>query len=219
MTVEHLVHNRVTLALHRLSGGTGRPLLILHGLGEASPTEVPAWAAVWTGPVYALDFTGHGASTLPVGGGYTAELLMADADAAIAHLGEVTIVGRGLGGYIALLIAGARAEHVHGMVIADGPGISGGPSVATSQPVFSLAPVDSAPDPYALFELGRDLRPPDYATAFVRLALQDSDLETPILVTARFRPEWLKAVIEQPGVAEMPTIDDALTRLAAAPAT
>ena len=213
MSTEFLVHNQVSLALHRLRAGEGRPLVVFHGLGEKSPEEVPEWAVTWRGPVYALDFTGHGASTVPVGGGYTAEMLMADADAVIAYLGDVTIVGRGLGGYIALLIAGARAERVHGIVIADGPGISGGPSVATSQPVFSLPAVGSPPDPYALLELGRDLRPPDYATAFVRLVLQGSDLDTPILVTARFRPEWLKAVIEHPGVEEAATIDDAVARL------
>lgn len=210
MSVEILLHSRVELALHTLRAGSGRPLLLLHGLGERSPSEVPDAVAEWPGPVTALDFTGHGASTLPVGGGYTAEILMADADAAIGHLGEATVVGRGLGAYIALLIAGARAERVRGAILADGPGLSGGPSVATSQPVFSLDRVASTPDPYALAELGRDLRPPDYATAFSRLALQGSDLEQPITVVARFRPAWLKAVAEEPGVSEADSIRDGL---------
>jgi pimeloyl-ACP methyl ester carboxylesterase len=160
--------------------------------------------------VAALDFTGHGASTLPIGGGYTAEIVMADADAALRHLGEATIVGRGLGAYVALLIAGARSERVRGAVLADGPGLSGGPSVPTSQPVFSLERVDTTPDPYAMAELGRDLRPPDYATAFSRLALQGSDLEQPITVVARFRPAWLRAIAEEPGVAEADSIAAAI---------
>jgi pimeloyl-ACP methyl ester carboxylesterase len=131
---------------------------------------------------------------------------MADADAAIQHLGEATVVGRGLGAYIALLIAGARPRLVRGAVLADGPGLSGGPGVATSQPVISLARADTAPDPYALVELGRDLRPPDYATAFSRLALQGSDLEQPITVVARFRPAWLRAVAGEPGVGDADTV-------------
>jgi pimeloyl-ACP methyl ester carboxylesterase len=210
MTTTFLTHNRVSLALHELRGGTGRTLLLLHGLGERSPDVVPAFASEWPGPVAALDFTGHGASTLPVGGGYTAEILLADADAALSHVGEATLVGRGLGAYVALLLAGARAEQIHGAVLADGPGLSGGPSVPTSQPVFALEPVDSTPDPYALVELGRDLRPPDYAATFTRLALQGSALDEPIIVVARFRPAWLRAVVEQPGVAEASSIAAAL---------
>jgi pimeloyl-ACP methyl ester carboxylesterase len=210
MSVTTLTHNRVELALHSLRDGAGTTLLLLHGLGERSPERVPDAVAAWPGPVAALDFTGHGASTLPIGGGYTAEIVMADADAALRHLGEATIVGRGLGAYVALLIAGARSERVRGAVLADGPGLSGGPSVPTSQPVFSLERVDTTPDPYALAELGRDLRPPDYATAFSRLALQGSDLEQPITVVARFRPAWLRAIAEEPGVAEADSIADAI---------
>ena len=204
--VEMLIHNRVELALHTLRAGSGRPLLLLHGLGERSPCGVPDAVAHWPGPITALDFTGHGASTVPIGGGYTAEVLMADADAAIQHLGESTVVGRGLGAYIALLIAGARPRLVRGVVLADGPGLSGGPSSPTSQPVYSLDRVDATPDPYALAELGRDLRPPDYATAFSRLALQGSDLEQPITVVARFRPSWLRAVAGEPGVGEADSV-------------
>ena len=210
MSIETLTHNRVELALHTLRPGTGVPLLLLHGLGERSPAEVPDAVTGWRGPVTALDFTGHGASTVPVGGGYTAEILMADADAAIQHLGEATVVGRGLGAYVALLIAGARPRLVRGAVLADGPGLSGGPSSPTSQPVYSLDPVDETPDPYALAELGRDLRPPDYATAFSRLALQGSDLDQPITVVARFRPSWLRAVAGEPGVGEAESIASGL---------
>jgi pimeloyl-ACP methyl ester carboxylesterase len=210
MSIELLVHNRVELALHVLRDGSGRPLLLLHGLGEESPSAVPDYADDWPGPVAALDFTGHGASTMPTGGGYTAEILLADADTALRHLGEATIVGRGLGAYVGLLLAGARADRIHGVVLADGPGLSGGPSVATSQPVFALATVGSTPDPYALVELGRDLRPPDYATSFVRLAVQGSELDEPITVVARFRPAWLRAVADETGVAEVSSIAEAL---------
>lgn len=210
---EFVVHNRVSLALHTLRSDPDAPtLLLLHGLGESSPDHVPAWAAGWSGRIVALDFTGHGASTLPAGGGYTAELLMADADAAAAHLGEVTIVGRGIGAYIALLLAGARSDLVRGVVLADGPGLSGGPSVATSQPIVVMPAVDRTPDPYALVELGRDLRPPDYAATFARLSVQSSDLDEPIVVTAAFRPEWLAAVAAEPGVGQATDIAEALTR-------
>jgi pimeloyl-ACP methyl ester carboxylesterase len=198
--VTRLTHNRITLALHHLRDGDGMPLLVLHGLGERSPATPPEWASGWPGPVTALDFTGHGDSTVPRGGGYTAELLLADADTALEHLGRATVVGRGLGAYIALLLAGARASGVAGAVLGDGPGLAGGPTEPTSQGVFVLSSRGVTPDPYALLELGRDLRPPDYATGFVRLAVQGSPLDEPITVAAVNRPAWLHAVATEPGV-------------------
>ena len=103
-----------------------RPLLLLHELGGRSPAAAPPEVEGWPGPVWALDFTGHGGSTVPAGGGYTAEILMADADVALTSLGEVTVVGWGLGAYIAVLIAGARPALVKGTVVGDGHGIEGG---------------------------------------------------------------------------------------------
>jgi pimeloyl-ACP methyl ester carboxylesterase len=198
-----LTHNSVQLALHEMKSGTGRPLLLLHGLGEATAATVPPWVTGWPGPVHGLDFTGHGASTLPGGGGYTAEVLMADADAALAHLGPCTVLGRGLGGYVALLIAGARPSLVRGAIIADGPGLAGGGAMPAS--LNLTVPADAGagpPDPFALLELARDVRPPDYAANFARLAVQLSGLDTAIAVAARVRPPWLQAVVDEPGVAE-----------------
>jgi len=215
--VTMLTHNRVQLALHHLSDPNpenpanpgGRSLLLLHGLGEMSPTAVPAWADAWPGAVHALDFTGHGASTVPAGGGYSSEIMLADADAALAALGEVTVVGRGLGAYVALMLAGARATQVRGAVLCDGPGLAGGAIGPTSQSFVSLPPRTTPPDPYALFELSRDLRPPDYATLFVRLALEGSGLDEPITVAAMVKPPWLAAVVGEMGVTAA-TVTDAL---------
>jgi pimeloyl-ACP methyl ester carboxylesterase len=218
---EWVRHNRVDLALHTLrtalpgSAATHHPLLLLHGLGEAAPDARPDWAEAWPGAVLALDFTGHGASTVPVGGGYTAELLLADADIALASVGAATVVGRGLGAYIALLLAGTRPTRVLGAVLCDGPGLSGGASVPTTQSVVRLQPGAGAPDPYALFELARDPRPPDYATAFARFAIQGSTLDQPIAVTARFRPAWLAAVADEPGVATVDSVAGAVAAYAA----
>jgi pimeloyl-ACP methyl ester carboxylesterase len=203
MTTRTLTHNKVRLALHELRGATDegrRPLLLLHGLGETSLTAAPAWAASWPGAVHALDFTGHGSSTVPRGGGYSAELLLADADTALAALGEATVVGRGIGAYIALMLAGARATTVRGAVLCDGPGLAGGAIGPTSQSFVSLPPASRPPDPYALFELSRDLRPPDYATLFARLAVEHSGLDEPIAVAAVVRPPWLAAVVDEVGV-------------------
>lgn len=210
-----LRHSRIDLALHELRGGTGRPLLLLHGLAERSPAEVPASAIGWPGPVFALDFTGHGDSTVPAGGGYTAEVLMADVDMALAHTGPATVVGRGLGAYVALLIAGGRPQLVRGAVLADGPGLAGGGAVPGSPFVHRAGPpAPAVPDPFALAELTSDVRPPDYATSFARQAIQLSGLPEPITVTARARPPWLHSVVAEPGVIEAATLEQALTTYA-----
>lgn len=217
-----LRHNKVDLALHQVREAldtTARPLLLLHGLGESTPSQTPHWVASWQGAIAGLDFTGHGASTVPAGGGYTAEILLGDADAALAALveqspdGRITVLGRGLGAYIALQIAGSRSERVHGAILLDGPGLAGGPTGPTSQSFFSLPPSTSRPDPYALVELGRDLRPPDYVRSFVHLAIGGSDLDEPIAVSSVFRPKWLAAVAEEHGVMTV-SVDEALTAYA-----
>jgi pimeloyl-ACP methyl ester carboxylesterase len=213
----HVVHNRAELALHELRSGAGRPLLLLHGLGEATPGEAPPVTASWPGPVHGLDFVGHGESTVPVGGGYTAEILMADVDAALARLGPSSVMGRGLGAYIALLIAGARPDLVRGVLLADGPGLVGG-GIRPGSPYVAPTAAGgerAAPDAHALLELARDVRPPDYAQEYVRQAMQWSGLDTPIMVATVARPEWLQAVVAEPGVADV-DVEDGLARLAAA---
>lgn len=216
MSTVHLQHNRITLALHQIRDGQGRPLLLLHGLGE-SAQAIRSLSVKWSGPVWALDFTGHGESTIPHGGGYSAEILMADVDIALRHLGEATILGRGLGGYVAFLIAGARPQLVKGVVIADGPGLSGGAIHATSSSEITSAGIrtGTVPDPWALIELSRDARPPNYAVTFTRLAVAASSIDEPIAVTTRVTPPWIEAIRAEPGVLTGVTLDEALEIYAA----
>jgi pimeloyl-ACP methyl ester carboxylesterase len=219
-----LRHNRVDLALYQLrataerSGPSGpgdrpdgadRPLLLLHALGSASPDDVPAHLATWPGPVWALDFTGHGASTTPPGGGYFAEVLMGDVDAALAELGPCTLYGRGLGAYVALLTAGARPDMVRGAVLDDGAGLhgGGGEPVSGFLPTAPLADSGTTPDPYALIELSRDLRPGDYASTFARQAATLSGLDVAVAVVGSARPPWLREVLSEPGVQELSRAD------------
>jgi len=196
--IQHLQHNRVELALHTLRAGEGRPLLLLHGLGERAPARLPEELSGWPGPIHALDFTGHGNSSVPRGGGYTCELLMADADVALQRLGSATLVGRGLGAYVALLLAGARPKQVRGAILRDGPGLAGG-GAGLSSPFIPYADETrpAPPDPFALVDLATDIRPPDYACVFARLAAQLSELRHPVAVCARERPSWLEAVMKE----------------------
>lgn len=193
------------ICLYELVAGGGPALLLLHGLGERAPSEVRGPAAEeWAGPIFGLDFTGHGHSDVPPGAGYTSEALLSDADTALAHLGGCTVVGRGLGAYVALMLAGTRPEAVRGVVLCDGPGLAGGGPWPSSRHVPGAAPKDRhRPDGLALAELAHEIRPVDYATAFVRRAVRRSGLAHPVVVSAVARPPWLAAVAAEPGAREM----------------
>lgn len=205
-----LTHSRVKLALHQLKSNGEPNLLLLHGLGEHSPKNIPEQFSSWPGSIYALDFTGHGDSTVPRGGGYTAELLMSDADIALAQLGKATVAGRGIGAYVAVLLAGGRPEQVRGTILLDGPGLAGGGSGSTSPfIVFPDMTQMTPPDPFVLAELSVDVRPPDYCMEFLRLASQYSNLSRPFSICCEEEPDWLAAMAGQPGV-EKVNLEEAL---------
>jgi pimeloyl-ACP methyl ester carboxylesterase len=210
----YLTHGRIELALHTLRAADGPTLLLLHGLGEHSPARLPPEYEGWPGSVYALDFTGHGHTTVPRGGGYTAELLQADVDIALSHLGGATLVGRGLGAYVAVLIAGTRPELVHGAILRDGTGLAGGAPGSSPYIGFPEPTQITPPDPFAIAELSTDVRPPDYITEFVRLAAEFSRCPRPISVCASERAPWLSAVVAEIGV-EVTSVDEALKFYAA----
>jgi hypothetical protein len=200
--VIRLTHLRVDLALHRLREGTGPALLCLHALGGSARDFAPA-AAHWPGPVHALDFCGHGESGRVRGGDYHPELLAGDADAALAHLGAACLVGAGIGAYVALLLAGARAGQVPGALLRPGSGLHGGGAAPdpASDVVARWFELGSAPpgcDP-AVRRLERDLRPPDYAEPFARAAQR-------LLFAAGepAPPPWWEAARSSPAAAHAP---------------
>ena len=209
-----LAHGRVPLALHTLRSGAGPTLLVLHGLGERTAPEPPPKTVDWPGSIHGLDFTGHGESGLPIGGGYAPEWLAADADVALAHLGPLSVWGIGLGGYVALLLLGSRPGDVGGIVIADGPGLVGGDDVLT--PALVGRPTSTTtPDPTAIAELSIDRRPAVYAIEQHEQVLA-ADPNGRIVVCAAERPQWLGALIGRPGVIEADTTD-AIGRLQVGP--
>lgn len=187
---------RIELELRQLADGEGTAALLLHQL-YGSSADWAGDAIPWRGPVYALDLAGHGRSGWNKGGAYTPELLACGADEALKQLGEAALVGRGVGAYIALLLAGARPEVIPGALLLPGRGLEGGGSVPHFAEPRNL--VDSATprqdsDPLLNF-LEVDVRPIDYVEPFAHRAQELVLLEddTP-------RPPWWNAVRAFPGV-------------------
>jgi pimeloyl-ACP methyl ester carboxylesterase len=186
-------HGRVALELHRLANGRGPALLLLHEL-FGSAHDWRAAAQPWPGPVYALDFCGHGQSGRVRGGAYFSELLLGDADSALARIGRAALVGRGIGAYVALLLAGCRREQVPAALLLPGRGLSGGGASPTFAPdAFApyLLPDADAPDGAdpRVRVLEVDVRPADYAERFGRAARRLLLLED-----GGARPPWWAAI-------------------------
>jgi pimeloyl-ACP methyl ester carboxylesterase len=120
------------------------------------------------------------------------------------------VVGRGLGAYVALLLAGARPAQVRGAILRDGPGLAGGGN-STRSPYIPVVDMNqlAPPDPFAIADLAIDVRPPSYSTSYALLAEQESGLDRPVMVCAREHPEWLDAVMSALAI-ETVKVSDAL---------
>lgn len=182
---------RIDLELHTLAEGNGPALLLLHQLFGSSRD----WGRLrWPGPVFGLDFPGHGVSQRTRGGAYDPELLVSDADAALAQLGSAFIAGTGLGAYVALLLAGSRPAAVPGALLLPGRGLDGGgsePKWAHRADDWRVVrpgePLDGF-DPLARTLRG-DPRPIDYARAYA-----DAANRLFLLEDHTARPPWWQAV-------------------------
>jgi pimeloyl-ACP methyl ester carboxylesterase len=203
-----LRHARIWLELHERRRGDGAALLLLHGLGGSARDFGPAFD-VWRGPVYALDFSGHGASERLRGDAYYPELLAADADAALAEIGSAALAGVGLGAYVALLLAGARSERVPGALLLPGAGLDGGGAAPDPGAPEGLAHALAEGDAALREALGSDLRPPGYAAELAGAARRLLLLED-----GAPRPPWWEAVRGR--AAPVASLADGLVRLAAA---
>ena len=211
-----LRHGRVSIALHPLREAAGPTLLCLHAVG-GSARDFREAAALWPGPVFALDFSGHGESGPLRGGAYHPEILAGDADAALGRIGPALLAGPGIGAYVALLLAGGRPDAVPGALLLPGPGLEGGggtPGFASDGGTHWTdlgAPLPGC-DP-AVRRLEHDLRPPDYAGEFARAARRL------LLAEGCFpRPPWWEAVRARPTAAEAPAdLAGGLARLATLP--
>ena len=206
-----LRHGRISLALQRLREGDETPLLLLHAL-RGSSADWGEGPAAWPGPVYALDFSGHGASDRLKGGVYYPELFAADADEALAHVGSAVLVGAGIGAYVALLLAGGRPASVPAAVLLPGAGLEGGgaeprfdhvdPGVGADRNV-----PDDATDPYVDF-CDEYIRPADYAAEFAQSARR-----LVLVENGSPRPPWWETARTTPVAETAADLDEALRRL------
>ncbi|MCB0895034.1 MAG: alpha/beta fold hydrolase [Nocardioides sp.] len=158
--------NGIELSVQEAGSAGGRPLVLLHALGES--------AADWDGVVPALmpgrralavDLRGHGASDRP--GNYSLELMRDDVLGLLdaLRLASVDLVGHSLGGLVALLVAEAAPSRVDRLVLEDVPAPLPRVGPALERPpgdldfdwdmVLAVRPQIDTPDPAWLEGLSR----------------------------------------------------------------
>jgi len=120
----------VRLQARSWPGGTGRPVLLVHGLSSNARLwdEVAARLAAADHPVVAVDLRGHGASAAvpdpPDGPGATltaaADLAAVCTDLGWSEVDGAVVAGQSWGGNVVLQLAADRPGLVHGLALVDG---------------------------------------------------------------------------------------------------
>ena len=127
----HGVHsNYVTVRgyrMHYLVGGSGRPLLLVHGLGSRGED----WANLIPqlinsgNHVYALDLLGYGDSEQPRDARYSIsqQAAMVEGFLDSQHLQQVDMAGWSMGGWIAMQVALQQPQRIRRLVLLDSAGL------------------------------------------------------------------------------------------------
>lgn len=125
----------VVLAYRVAGDPTGRPVVLLHGLGEDERdwhTVLSTLSATYR--VYALDLRGHGRSAHP--GRYSFELMRDDVIGFLDAVGveRCALIGHSMGGVVAILLAEAAPHRLTHLIVEDamapGPGALQRPPLA-----------------------------------------------------------------------------------------
>jgi pimeloyl-ACP methyl ester carboxylesterase len=99
-------------------GGSGVPILLLHGLMGRATTwwSVAEWLTAH-GRVLGLDARGHGRSG--IGGPWTTERMATDVTELLVDVGPAVVVGHSMGGLHGLVAAARRPDLVRALVVED----------------------------------------------------------------------------------------------------
>ena len=113
--------------MHYLVGGSGRPLLLVHGLGSRGED----WAnlipqLISSGSrVYAVDLLGYGDSEQPRDARYSIsqQAAMVEGFLDSQHLQQVDMAGWSMGGWIAMQVALQQPQRIRRLVLLDSAGL------------------------------------------------------------------------------------------------
>jgi pimeloyl-ACP methyl ester carboxylesterase len=113
--------------MHYLVGGSGRPLVLVHGLGSRAADWANLIPQLIDGGhrIYALDLLGYGLSAQPKDAGYSIseQASMVEGFLDSEHLQQVDLAGWSMGGWIAMRVALQQPDRVRRLVLLDSAGL------------------------------------------------------------------------------------------------
>jgi pimeloyl-ACP methyl ester carboxylesterase len=113
--------------MHYLVGGTGRPLVLVHGLGSRGLDWANLIPRLIQGGhrVYAVDLLGYGRSDQPKDARYSIsdQALIVEGFLDSRHLRQVDMAGWSMGGWIAMKVALQHPERIRRLVLLDSAGL------------------------------------------------------------------------------------------------
>ena len=113
--------------MHYLVGGTGRPLVLVHGLGSRGADWANLIPRLIDGGhrVYALDLLGYGRSAQPRDASYSIsnQAVMVEGFLDSQHLHQVDLAGWSMGGWIAMRVALQQPQRIRRLVLLDSAGL------------------------------------------------------------------------------------------------
>ena len=114
--------------IHYLEGGSGKPVVFVHGLGAEGEDWAPLLPDVVRAGfhVYAVDLPGYGQSDAPAGRSYSIreQARFVEAFLEAMHTGPVALVGASMGGWISATVALDAPQRVERLVLMDSAGFA-----------------------------------------------------------------------------------------------
>ena len=125
------IHSRYTSVggyrIHYFEGGSGRPILLIHGLGSRAEDWANLMPQLVHGGrrVYAIDMLGYGRSARPRDAAYSIpqEAGIVEKFIASQNLGQTDLGGWSMGGWVATRVALDEPERVRRLAIFDSAGL------------------------------------------------------------------------------------------------
>ena len=164
--------------------GTGRPMILLHGIGSAGSSWMPVMVRLSRKcKLFMVDLRGHGQSGHPESG-YELSDYADDLERIVEHTGQAPVIlGHSLGGLVAITWARRHPNLAKGIVLEDMP-LSGGPDRAST--LDGWAWLAALPVSAVIEEYRRDF--PDWSEAdYLRRAKMITATEQAVFTSIRAR--------------------------------